>query len=371
MPTLAMGVRVKGGEQVRVRGSPPAQLHTTTCCSRTPDLGSRHVWPGEPAQLHTWLQPACCLLSRYLIEAPFEALTTAVFNAPFALLMHDRFQEGVTDPRFIYANRAALSLFEASWSELIGCPSRKSAADEPSTQQVGGCSMGIGDPAGNMCMSSGNGAGQTRGGGVFCCNTVCTPQPPAANVMALSTMMAALVGKGKEEHAVCPCVRTLQERQQLLDQAATSGIITNYSGWRVSLKGKRFRITGVTLFNVEEPDGTKVGQAALFTKYERENGQEVEVQGYTDPSAQGGDASAQGPPSQEELDAAQAAVLGWGNHIRGLKEQQGKGNKDPEVQAAVASLKAWKERQAALQKRLDDELAAARAAFDDDDEEEE
>ncbi|KAJ9526104.1 hypothetical protein QJQ45_009549 [Haematococcus lacustris] len=103
---------------------------------------------------------------KYLIEAPFEALTTAVFNAPFALLMHDRFQEGVTDPRFMYANRAALNLFEASWSELIGCPSRKSAADEAGTQQ---------------------------------------------------------------------------ERQQLLDQAATSGIITNYSGWRVSLKGKRFR----------------------------------------------------------------------------------------------------------------------------------
>ncbi|KAJ9526105.1 hypothetical protein QJQ45_009547 [Haematococcus lacustris] len=117
--------------------------------------------------------------------------------------------------------------------------------------------------------------------------------------------------------------------------------------------------------------GTKVGQAALFTKYERENGQEVEVQGYTDPGAQGDEASVQGPPSQEELDAAQAAVLGWGNHIRGLKEQHGKGNKDPEVQAAVASLKAWKERQAALQKRLDDELAAARAAFDDEDEEEE
>jgi hypothetical protein len=29
-------------------------------------------------------------------------------------------QAGVTDPRFTYANRNALELFEASWQELIG-----------------------------------------------------------------------------------------------------------------------------------------------------------------------------------------------------------------------------------------------------------
>ncbi len=69
-------------------------------------------------------------------------------------------QEGVEDPLFIYANRAALELFEASWDELIGLPSRKSVSE---------------------------------------------------------------ADKAAED-------KTLADRQQLLDAAATSGAVTNYEG---------------------------------------------------------------------------------------------------------------------------------------------
>lgn len=47
-------------------------------------------------------------------------------NAPFGLLAHDRND----DPRFVYANRKALSIFASSYGEFIGLPSRISAPVE-------------------------------------------------------------------------------------------------------------------------------------------------------------------------------------------------------------------------------------------------
>lgn len=44
-------------------------------------------------------------------------------SAPYCLLAHS----AEADPRFVYANRAALRCFEYSWDELIGMPSRLSA----------------------------------------------------------------------------------------------------------------------------------------------------------------------------------------------------------------------------------------------------
>ena len=38
------------------------------------------------------------------------------------VLCHD----GAADPRFIYANRAALQLFKRNWQEMVGLPDRKS-----------------------------------------------------------------------------------------------------------------------------------------------------------------------------------------------------------------------------------------------------
>lgn len=47
----------------------------------------------------------------------------------------------------------------------------------------------------------------------------------------------------------------LQNRNEILQQAASDGNVKDYGGWRVSLKGKRFKIKDVRLFNVTELDG--------------------------------------------------------------------------------------------------------------------
>lgn len=43
-----------------------------------------------------------------------------------------------------------------------------------------------------------------------------------------------------------------------LESAAEDGVIRKYSGWRQSLKGKRFQIKDCILFNLETPTGKKV-----------------------------------------------------------------------------------------------------------------
>lgn len=70
------------------------------------------------------------LLGRQLWPAgEHENLGEQLFHADFALLSHNT----DADPLFNYANRRALELFEFSWSELIGLPSRFSA--EPVNRQ--------------------------------------------------------------------------------------------------------------------------------------------------------------------------------------------------------------------------------------------
>jgi PAS domain S-box-containing protein len=44
-------------------------------------------------------------------------------DAPFGVLAHD----GAPDPLFVYANATALQMFEYSWDEMVGMPSRLSA----------------------------------------------------------------------------------------------------------------------------------------------------------------------------------------------------------------------------------------------------
>lgn len=85
------------------------------------------------------------VLFRYLIETDFEHLAEAMYKAPFVCLCHNNFEEGVTDPVFIYANRAGLQLFEATWDELIGLPSRLSAdsAEEEQVLWTCGCHTSI------------------------------------------------------------------------------------------------------------------------------------------------------------------------------------------------------------------------------------
>jgi hypothetical protein len=66
-------------------------------------------------------------------------------------------------------------------------------------------------------------------------------------------------------------------------------------------------------------------------------------QGHEDPNAASSSedqAAASGPPSQEEIDAAEAAVKQWGDYIRAMKEQ-GMNNKSPEVGSSPKAQPAW------------------------------
>ncbi|MGR8934854.1 MAG: MEKHLA domain-containing protein [Gammaproteobacteria bacterium] len=64
------------------------------------------------------------LVGRPLLELSDNAnVGEQVFYGDFALASHDT----AADPLFNYANRTALDLFEFSWEELIGMPSRFSA----------------------------------------------------------------------------------------------------------------------------------------------------------------------------------------------------------------------------------------------------
>lgn len=63
------------------------------------------------------------LMGKSLIDGDFasdEELARALYRAPFALLSHDT-QE---DPVFNYANETAQILWEMTWEEFVGLPSR-------------------------------------------------------------------------------------------------------------------------------------------------------------------------------------------------------------------------------------------------------
>lgn len=56
-------------------------------------------------------------------SAPPDQLAHQLYHAPFVVLSHD----ASADPLFTYANLAAQRLFEFSWDEMVGMPSRFSA----------------------------------------------------------------------------------------------------------------------------------------------------------------------------------------------------------------------------------------------------
>ena len=87
----------------------------------------------EPSTENEYLsQHAELLISSYrrltgkdLVEPKLQGIAQyrALYNAPYGLLSHNT----EDDPLFTYANKTAQKLFEMSWSEFIGLPSRKSA----------------------------------------------------------------------------------------------------------------------------------------------------------------------------------------------------------------------------------------------------
>ncbi len=54
------------------------------------------------------------------------------------------------------------------------------------------------------------------------------------------------------------------ERQALLQRVQQFGFIDDYSGIRISKTGKRFWIRNATIWNLINPNGVRVGQAARF-----------------------------------------------------------------------------------------------------------
>jgi PAS domain-containing protein len=57
------------------------------------------------------------------LVAPGQGTSWLYNDAPFVLVAHN----SASDPRFIYANKAAQALFEYSWDEFITLPSQLSA----------------------------------------------------------------------------------------------------------------------------------------------------------------------------------------------------------------------------------------------------
>jgi PAS domain-containing protein len=58
------------------------------------------------------------------------------------------------------------------------------------------------------------------------------------------------------------------ERRRLLDEVGRRGFIEDYSGIRISRRGRRFRICQATVFNLLDPAGAYLGQAATFAQWE-------------------------------------------------------------------------------------------------------
>jgi hypothetical protein len=56
------------------------------------------------------------------------------------------------------------------------------------------------------------------------------------------------------------------QRQKLLDEVRANGFIANYTGVRVSSKGKRFRITDALIWDVRDEEGVLRGQACTFDR---------------------------------------------------------------------------------------------------------
>ena len=58
-----------------------------------------------------------------------------------------------------------------------------------------------------------------------------------------------------------------EERARMLEQARTQGYISDYRGVRISRTGKRFLVERATVWNIQQPDGSPLGQAATFSEW--------------------------------------------------------------------------------------------------------
>lgn len=57
------------------------------------------------------------------------------------------------------------------------------------------------------------------------------------------------------------------DRAQLMTRAARDGFVDDYRGIRISSSGKRFLIEKAIIWNLIDPEGQRVGQAATFSHW--------------------------------------------------------------------------------------------------------
>jgi len=138
---------------------------------------------------------------------------------------------------------------------------------------------------------------------------------------------------------------TQEERRALLDKAASEGLITNYSGVRMSSTGKKFRIENATVWTMTNAAGDKTGQAVRFDKVVRLNADGTDGQVIVvDDNGNWVEYVPEPEPEPVDMDAIRArveelaaAVETQANAVRELKDNGGT-NADDDVKAAVKIL---------------------------------
>lgn len=120
----------------------------------------------------------------------------------------------------------------------------------------------------------------------------------------------------------------------MLKEALAKGYVDDYQGVRQTIKGdKELRILDATIFSIESPGGDAMGQGAVIRLWEKDGVQGGPLAEVAEGAVEGGD---------EERAALQAEVDRCAAVVRDLKENQGLGNADEAVKAAVAELLAAK-----------------------------
>lgn len=59
-----------------------------------------------------------------------------------------------------------------------------------------------------------------------------------------------------------------EERQHLLQRVTEQGFIDDYAGIRISANGRRFVIRNATVWNLDDENGSYLGQAAMFSEWQ-------------------------------------------------------------------------------------------------------
>jgi PAS domain-containing protein len=118
-------------------------------------------------------------------------------------------------------------------------------------------------------------------------------RPPAETLFQAAPAVLAALGSFGSDHTFCYLNQTAldlfettwpdiiglpssasaepvhrDERRLLLDEVGRRGFIDNYSGIRISQRGRRFRILRATVFNLLDDQGSYLGQAATFSDWE-------------------------------------------------------------------------------------------------------